>query len=282
MLLTARDLSKTFRSGGILRPRREVRALDGVSFELARGQSIGIVGESGSGKSTLLRTILKLTPQDSGSLVFDGQEVADLSAAETRAYRRRVQPVFQDPYSTFNPRFSVGSSIALALEVNGIQPETTLEAAVAELLGDVGLNPDLAKSLPHQLSGGQRQRAAIARALAVRPELLLLDEPTSALDVSVQAQVLNLFKALKQAYGFSMIFVTHDLALVAFICDHTIVMRAGAVVEQGPTAKIIAAPRADYTRALIAAVPRIPEMPSPQGPQNQDPEDQNQEEVPCS
>ena len=260
MLLTAKNLCKTFRSGGLLRPRRDVRALDNVSFDLARGQSVGIVGESGSGKSTLLRTILKLTPQDSGSLVFDGREIAGLSAPETRLYRRRVQPVFQDPYSTFNPRFSIGSSIAIAFEVNAVEPETTMAAAVADLLRDVGLNPNLASSLPHQLSGGQRQRAAIARALAVRPELLLLDEPTSALDVSVQAQVLNLFKALKRTYGFSMIFVTHDLALVSFICDHTIVMRAGAIVEQGPTAEIIAAPQARYTRDLIAAVPRIPTM----------------------
>ena len=185
MLLVAESLSKTFRSGGLLRPRSSVRALDGVSFGLERGQSMGIVGESGSGKSTLLRTILKLTPQDSGSLVFDGAEVAGMSPAETRGYRRRVQPVFQDPYSTFNPRFSIGSSIAIALEVNGIEPEGTMGEAVAGLLDDVGLNPDLADSLPHQLSGGQRQRASIARAIAVRPELLLLDEPTSALDVSV-------------------------------------------------------------------------------------------------
>ena len=263
MLLVAESLSKTFRSGGLLRPRSSVRALDGVSFGLERGQSMGIVGESGSGKSTLLRTILKLTPQDSGSLVFDGAEVAGMSPAETRGYRRRVQPVFQDPYSTFNPRFSIGSSIAIALEVNGIEPEGTMGEAVAGLLDDVGLNPDLADSLPHQLSGGQRQRASIARAIAVRPELLLLDEPTSALDVSVQAQVLNLFKTLKQQYGFTIVFVTHDLALISFICDHTIVMKSGSIVEQGPTGEVISNSKADYTRDLIRAAPEIPDTPAP-------------------
>ena len=259
MLLIAESLCKTFRSAGFLRRRSRVRALDGVSFSLERGQSIGIVGESGAGKSTILRAILKLTPLDSGSLVFDGTDIAGMSPAETRLYRRRVQPVFQDPYSTFNPRFSIGSSIAIGLEVNGIKPEGTIQEAVAGLLGDVGLNPDLADSLPHQLSGGQRQRASIARALAVRPDLLLLDEPTSALDVSVQAQVLNLFKTLKQKYGFTIVFVTHDLALVSFICDHTIVMKSGAIVEHGPTEEVISNPKADYTRELIRAVPEIPE-----------------------
>ncbi len=260
MLLAANALSKTFRSGGLFRRHGAIRALDGVSFELARGQSLGVVGESGSGKSTLLRAILKLVSHDSGSLTFDGQDIAAMGRAETKAYRRRVQPVFQDPYSTFNPRFSIGSSIALALQVNDIMPRGQFADAVAELLLDVGLNPDLAASLPHQLSGGQRQRASIARALAVRPELLLLDEPTSALDVSVQAQVLNLFKSLKQRYGFTLVFVTHDLALVSFICDRIIVMKSGAIVEQGTTEQVIGNPQEDYTRMLIAAAPEIPAM----------------------
>lgn len=263
MLLSVKSVSKTFRSGGLLRRHNAVRALDRVSFDLARGQSLGVVGESGSGKSTLLRTILKLTSHDSGTITFDGKDIAEMRAADTRLYRRRVQPVFQDPYSTFNPRFSVGSSIALALEVNGIVPRLQTVDAVSELLLDVGLNPNLAASLPHQLSGGQRQRASIARALAVRPELLLLDEPTSALDVSVQAQVLNLFKALKQRYGFTIVFVTHDLALVSFICDHIIVMKSGAIVEQGTTQEVITNPQAGYTRMLIAAAPEIPGMTAP-------------------
>ena len=262
MLLVATSLSKTFHSAGFLRRRSRTRALHDVSFSLERGQSIGIVGESGAGKSTILRAILKLMPLDSGSLVFDGTDIAGMSPAETRLYRRRVQPVFQDPYSTFNPRFSIGSSIAIGLEVNGIKPEGTMREAVAGLLDDVGLNPDLADSLPHQLSGGQRQRASIARAIAVRPDLLLLDEPTSALDVSVQAQVLNLFKRLKQQYGFTIVFVTHDLALVSFICDHTIVMKSGAIVEQGPTEQVISNPEADYTRELIRAAPVIPDTPA--------------------
>ena len=272
MLLRARSVSKTFRSGGLLAPGTAVKALDGVSFDLAVGRSLGVVGESGSGKSTLLRTILKLTPHDSGTLTFDGEDIAAMRAGDLKRYRRRVQPVFQDPYSTFNPRFSVGSSIALALEVNDIMPRSQTGDAVEELLLDVGLSPGLATSLPHQLSGGQRQRASIARALAVRPELLLLDEPTSALDVSIQAQVLNLFKTLKQRHGFTLVFVTHDLALVSFICDHLIVMKSGAIVEQGTTRDVIDSPGQDYTRMLIAAAPEMPGMTAsqvqPAGAQN--------------
>lgn len=259
MFLVAERLSKTFRPRGILARGEGVKALDEVSFTLEKGESLGVVGESGSGKSTLLRVILRLLDHDSGALTFDGTPLERLTPAARRAFRRRVQPVFQDPYSTFNPRFSVASSIALALEVNGIGAPATRRDRVRELLSDVGLDPDLGDRLPHQLSGGQRQRAAIARALAVGPELLVLDEPTSALDVSVQAQVLNLFKSLKAERGFSMVFVTHDLALVSFICERTLVMRKGRVVEQGPTRELIAAPSTDYARNLIAAVPSVPE-----------------------
>ena len=265
MLLSATSVTKTFRSGGLFASGSGVTALDDVSFDLAAGHSLGVVGESGSGKSTLLRTILKLTPHDSGTIRFDGEDIAALKGSDLKRYRRRVQPVFQDPYSTFNPRFSIGSSIALALEVNDILPRAQAGDAVSELLSDVGLSPELAPSLPHQLSGGQRQRASIARALAVRPELLLLDEPTSALDVSIQAQVLNLFKTLKQRHGFTLVFVTHDLALVSFICDHLIVMRSGAIVEQGATEEVIDSPQEDYTRMLIAAAPEIPGAPAVRG-----------------
>ena len=264
MLLSATSVSKTFRSGGLFTSGSAVKALDRVTFDLAAGHSLGVVGESGSGKSTLLRTILKLTPHDGGTITFDGEDVGALKGNALKRYRRRVQPVFQDPYSTFNPRFSIGSSIALALEVNDILPRAEAGDAVAELLSDVGLGPDLASNLPHQLSGGQRQRASIARALAVRPELLLLDEPTSALDVSIQAQVLNLFKTLKQRHGFTLVFVTHDLALVSFICDHLVVMKSGAIVEQGATQDVIDDPQEDYTRMLIAAAPEIPGTPAAQ------------------
>lgn len=233
MLLVARKLSTIFRGRGLLRRGGDVRALNEVSFGLTRNQTLGIVGESGSGKSTLLRVILRLTPYDAGSLAFDGAEIATLSGTALKELRRRVQPVFQDPYATFNPRFSIGSSIGLGFELLGEHARRDVRDKVRRLLDDVGLDPDLERALPHELSGGQRQRAAIARALAVRPDLLLLDEPTSALDVSVQAQVLNLFKDLRRRYGFSLILVTHDLLVVGFMCDHLLVMKSGEVVK-GP------------------------------------------------
>lgn len=258
MLLAAQNLRKTYRRGRFFSRGTGILAIDDASFTLEAGESLGIVGESGSGKSTLLRTILRLTPYDSGSLMFDGAEIADMDKAAVRGFRRRVQPVFQDPYSTFNPRFSVGASIGLGVRLLGPETGAPTQQVVEHLLSDVGLDPALHKALPHELSGGQRQRAAIARALAVRPDLLLLDEPTSALDVSVQSQVLNLFKDLQGRYGFSMILVTHDLPVVTFMCDTVLVMKAGAIVERGRIAEIVDHPRADYTRSLIAAAPAPP------------------------
>ena len=259
MLLTVRSLCKTFRRGGILAPRSEVRALDDVSFSLGAGESLGVVGESGSGKSTLLRAILRLLPYDSGSILFDDAEVAAMDRVAARSFRQRVQPVFQDPYSTFNPRFSIGSSIALGLRSDNGRNREQRRDAVERLLSEVGLDPALYPALPHELSGGQRQRAAIARALAVQPELLLLDEPTSALDVSVQSQVLNLFKELQDRLAFSLILVTHDLPVVRYMCDTVLVMQAGRVVESGPTSRVVAAPSTDYARKLVDAAPELPE-----------------------
>ena len=253
MLIHSENLRKTFRAGGLLGRGPGVVALDGVSFSLAAGESLGVVGESGSGKSTLLRTILRLTPYDTGSITFDGAEIATMDRDALRCFRQRVQPVFQNPYSTFNPRFSVGASIALGFDLLGSVEKAEIPGMVAQLLDDVGLDPDLARALPHQLSGGQRQRAAIARALAVRPDLLLLDEPTSALDVSVQAQVLNLFKDLQSRYGFSMILVTHDLPVVTFMCDNVLVMKSGAIVERGETGTVVRAPESEYTRQLVSS-----------------------------
>ena len=258
MLVEAQNINKTFRARGLFRRSADVRALDSVSFSLAHGQALGVVGESGSGKSTLMRTILRLTLYDSGSLKFGGQEIAAMDAKTMRKFRRRLQPVFQDPYSTFNPRFSIGASIALGVELLGKHSKAEIQHEVARLLDDVGLEPGLAKALPHQLSGGQRQRAAIARALAVRPDLLLLDEPTSALDVSIQAQVLNLFKNLQRLYGFSMILVTHDLPVVTFMCEDLLVMKSGAIVERGKTRQIIDRPQTEYTGQLVAAAPETP------------------------
>lgn len=253
MLLEAQNLKKTYRRGGLFSRASSVLALDDVSFSLRSGGSLGVVGESGSGKSTLLRVILRLVMHDSGELVFDGTEMSQMSGAGLRRYRRRVQPVFQDPYSTFNPRFSIGSSISL-----GLAPKQDPQAEVTRLLTDVGLDPDMGGALPHQLSGGQRQRAAIARALAVEPELLLLDEPTSALDVSVQAQVLNLLKNLQATHGFSMMLVTHDLPVVNFLCEDILVMRNGAIMERGSTRQVIDNPSTEYAQTLIAAAPEPP------------------------
>ena len=253
MLVRAESLRKTFRSGGLFRRRSGILALDDVSFTLAEGEALGVVGESGSGKSTLLRTILRLTPYDTGSLAFDGAEIAAMDRTALRRFRQRVQPVFQNPYSTFNPRFSIGASIALGFELLGNVEKAEVAGEVARLIDDVGLDSELARALPHQLSGGQRQRAAIARALAVKPDLLLLDEPTSALDVSVQAQVLNLFKDLQRRYRFSLMLVTHDLPVVTFMCDHLLVMKSGAIVERGETATIVSHPESEYTRRLISS-----------------------------
>ncbi len=258
-MIAAKNLSKTYRRGGLFARGPGVLAIDGVTFSLEPGQSLGIVGESGSGKSTLLRTILRLTPYDTGSLTYGGAEIATMDKAAVLGFRRRVQPVFQDPYSTFNPRFSIGASISLGARLLEQERGTSLPEIVERLLSDVGLDPALAKALPHQLSGGQRQRAAIARALAVKPDVLLLDEPTSALDVSVQSQVLNLFKDLRERYAFSMILVTHDLPVVSFMCDTILVMKAGAVVESGPTAQIVSHPATDYARRLVAAAPEPPQ-----------------------
>jgi len=258
MLLRAQGLAKTYRRRSAFRRDPGVRALDDVSFALAEGEALGVVGESGSGKSTLLRAILRLTPYEAGSLTFDGTEIAGMDRPALRRFRQRVQPVFQDPYSTFNPRFTIGASIALGFEMLGVSGKANIRDEVARLLGDVGLDPDLAKSLPHQLSGGQRQRAAVARALAVKPDLLLLDEPTSALDLSVQAQVLNLFKELQRRHGFSLILVTHDLPVVTFMCEKLLVMKSGAVVEHGETSEIVEHPKSDYTRRLVSGAPETP------------------------
>ena len=253
MLVHSVNVRKTFRTGGLFGRGPGVVALDDVSFSLAEGESLGVVGESGSGKSTLLRTILRLTPYDMGSITFDGAEIAAMDRDALRRFRRRVQPVFQNPWSTFNPRFSVGASIALGFDLLGNVEKAGIPGMVAQLLDDVGLDPDLARALPHQLSGGQRQRAAIARALAVKPDLLLLDEPTSALDVSVQAQVLNLFKDLQRRYGFSLMLVTHDLPVVTFMCDNVLVMKSGAIVERGETGTLVRDPESDYTRKLVSS-----------------------------
>lgn len=254
-LLEVRDLVKRWPPRG--RGGKETVAVDGVSLELRRGETLGLVGESGCGKTTLARAILRLVEPTSGTVVFDGVEVGSLGPRALRAFRRRAQIVFQDPYGSLNPRMSVGAALEEALAVHGLGGADR-RGAVVTLLERVGLGREHAARYPHELSGGQRQRVGIARALSVEPELLVLDEPVSALDVSVQAQVLNLLAELQEELGLTCLFVAHDLAVVRHVSDRVAVMRAGRIVETAPTGRLFADPADPHTRDLLEAIPRIP------------------------
>jgi len=240
---------------GLGRPRRVVRAVDGVSFAITPGQTLGLVGESGCGKSTVGRTILRLQEPTAGQVVIDGREVFTLGARELRALRRRMQIVFQDPYSSLNPRMTVRQTLREPLAIHRLAAGAGADAKVAALLEEVGLDSRLARSYPHELSGGQRQRVGIARALSVEPAFLVCDEPVSALDVSVQAQVLNLLMDLQQQRRLTYLFIAHDLAVVKHIAEQVAVMYLGKIVELAPAAELYLAPRHPYTRSLLSAVP---------------------------
>jgi oligopeptide/dipeptide ABC transporter ATP-binding protein len=237
------------------RPARMIVAVDDVSITVERGRILGIVGESGCGKSTLARSILRLEELDAGQVELEGRNLATLSSGELRRERRRIQMVFQDPYSSLNPRLSVGDAIAEAALVHNITTRDQVEAYVAELLGLVGLQGSTAKRRPRQLSGGQRQRVAIARALAVKPEVLVADEAVSALDVSIQAQILNLLRRLTDELGLATVFIAHQLAVVGHLCDDLAVMYLGRIVERGPTKTVFSNPQHPYTVALLSAHP---------------------------
>ncbi|MFN3889624.1 MAG: dipeptide ABC transporter ATP-binding protein [Beijerinckiaceae bacterium] len=236
------------------------RAVDGISFEINRGETLGLVGESGCGKSTTSMMLMRLLDPTSGRIVFDGVDLATIPAREfaRNPLRRRIQMVFQDPTDSLNPRYTAARAIMDPLLRASDLPRTKLRARCEELARLVGLPAELLDRLPHQLSGGQKARVGIARALALEPDLVVLDEPTAALDVSVQAIVLNLLQDLKERLGISYLFVSHDLHVVRLLCDRVIVMRSGAIVEQGPTARVLEAPEAQYTRELIAAIPHPP------------------------
>ncbi|MGG5889327.1 ABC transporter ATP-binding protein [Falsiroseomonas sp. HC035] len=254
-LLEVEGLTKHYpvRKGLVLaRQVGTVRAVDGVSFRIERGETLAIVGESGCGKSTTARLVLRLIEPTGGTVRFDGKEV---SGAALRTLRRRVQVVFQDPYASLNPRLRVADTIAEPMEVHGIGTAESRAARVRELLGLVGLAPFHAQRYPHEFSGGQRQRIGIARALAVQPELIICDEPVSALDVSIQAQVVNLLKDLQRRFGLSYLFIAHDLAVVHHMADRVAVMYLGQIVESAPKRAIFDAPLHPYTRALLAAIP---------------------------
>jgi oligopeptide transport system ATP-binding protein len=257
-ILTVTDLHKHFPiRKGLLWERTvgHVKAVDGVSFSIPEGKTLGLVGESGSGKSTTGYCILQLLRPTSGSVRFMGKELTELKGEELRRMRREMQVVFQDPYSSLDPRMTVGNIVAEPLEVHGIGTRKSRRETVRRLLEVVGFNPNYTNRYPHEFSGGQRQRIGVARALALNPKLIVCDEPVSALDVSIQAQILNLLKDLQRDFGLTYLFISHDLAVVRTMSDEIAVMNQGELVEVGPAEEVYLHPRDEYTKALFAAVP---------------------------
>jgi ABC-type glutathione transport system ATPase component len=258
-LLEARGVSKIFRSTHLFGNHTETRALDDVSVTIQPGAIIGIVGESGSGKSTLARCILGLEKPTSGEILFEGQDMRTMR----RSQRGQIQPIFQNPTSSLNPRRRVGAVIAEPLLIHGNASAAERKAEVARLLGLVALPAEHADRYPSQLSGGQCQRVSIARALALKPKLIVADEATSALDVLIQRQIVDLLADLRRQFGVAMLFVSHNLAVTARLCDEIVVMHRGRIVEAGPAMSLIENPQADYTKVLLSSVPRLGRLPAP-------------------
>jgi oligopeptide transport system ATP-binding protein len=257
-LLEVRDLYKWFpvKAGLLSRTVGQVRAVDGVSFQVRKGETLGIVGESGCGKTTLGRTVIKLTEPTKGSIFFDGQDVTNLKRGSMKNLRHRMQIVFQDPYASLDPRQTVGSALIEPMRIHHIaRSRSDARARAADLISRVGLNPDHLARFPHEFSGGQRQRIAVARALAVDPDFIVLDEPTSSLDVSVQAQILNLLKSLQKEFNLTFLFISHNLAVVRQVCHRIAVMYLGRIIETVDTETLYTAPKHPYTQALLASVP---------------------------
>jgi peptide/nickel transport system ATP-binding protein len=272
-LLAVKDLVKEYRRNAVpislarLFGRKDAeaakpfRAVGGISFEVRRGESVGLVGESGCGKSTTSMMVMRLIDKTSGTIEFAGEDIGAIPAKEFAVLpaRKRIQMVFQDPTDSLNPRFTAARAIAdPLLRLGDVRGSDALRARCEDLARQVGLPTELLDRFPHQLSGGQKARVGIARAIALRPELVILDEPTAALDVSVQAVVLNLLADLKALLGMSYLFVSHDLNVVRLLCDRVIVMRAGQIVEQGTSQEVLGAPKTDYTRELLSAIPHPP------------------------
>jgi ABC-type oligopeptide transport system ATPase subunit len=258
-LVEVRDLVKHFpTTRGIVFQRKvgAVKAVDGVSFDVLRGETLGIVGETGCGKSTTARMIMRLLDATSGEVRFDGQDLLGLSGARLKAARRELQMIFQDPYSSLNPRKTVGAIVGEPFAIHGLHRDRAeRRSAVGELMDTVGLNPEHYNRYPHEFSGGQRQRIGVARALALKPKLLIADEPVSALDVSIQAQVLNLLSEMQSQFGLTIVLISHDLSVVRHMCDRVAVMQLGKIVELAPNETLYSAPEHPYTRELLAAVP---------------------------
>jgi peptide/nickel transport system ATP-binding protein len=248
------NVTKVYETGGLLRGR-PLRVVDRVSLTVGRGEIVGLVGESGSGKSTLGRMVLRLETLTGGRLWFDGRDITHAGRHEMKPLRKAMQVVFQDPYAALSPRMRVGDFVAEPLRVHTTANQRERRERVAELFATVGLNPGQMSRFPHEFSGGQRQRICIARAIASAPSFIVADEPITALDVSIQAQIVNLFKELQQRMGLSYLFIAHDLGMVRYLCDRVAVMLRGRIVELGPAAAVFNEPQHPYTRALVSAVP---------------------------
>jgi len=260
-LLIVKDLVKYFpvRGGLLQRTVAQVQAVDKVSFTVRNGETLGLVGESGCGKTTVGRSILRLIEPTSGEVTFDGENMITMRSGSLKAMRRNMQIIFQDPYASLNPRWTVSALVSEPLRVHRLLPEKERAERVRELLRLVGLSPSQLNRFPHEFSGGQRQRIGIARALALNPKFIVCDEPIAALDVSIQAQVVNLLEDLQAKFGLTYLFISHDLSVVRSITDRVMVMQAGRIVESGPTEAVFANPSHAYTRTLIAAAPILPD-----------------------
>lgn len=256
-LLSVENLTKHYpiTEGLLRREVGRVRAVDGISFDVHRGETLGLVGESGCGKSTAARSLLHLEEPTSGTVLFDGENPSEQSSAERKLFRRRTGMIFQDPTSSFDPRMTIGEAVAEPLTIHGLRDRSRGREIAETLLEQVGLSAAEYDRYPHELSGGQKQRVALARALVLDPELLVADEPVSALDVSVEAEILSLIADLQSAFGLSILFITHDMSVVRDVCDRVAVMYLGEIVEIGPTERVFAEPQHPYTRALLASMP---------------------------